>query len=50
MTKEEVQAAVAEQMRKGLSREEAIRHVAFFIGDDDPVDAEIWFQQKIGGG
>lgn len=41
---------VEDQIKKGLSRIEAIRNLAFDLDEDDPEDnAEVWFQQKIAG-
>lgn len=37
-------------IKKGLSRIDAIRNLAFYLDEDDPEDnAEVWFQQKIAG-
>lgn len=41
---------VEDQMSKGLSREDAIRLLAFSMDHDDPEDAELWFQQVCCGG
>jgi len=41
---------VEDQMSKGLSREDAIRLLAFGMDHDDPEDAELWFQQICCGG
>jgi hypothetical protein len=51
MSKQEMIEIVDNQVKYGLPREEAIRLLAFFMDEDDPENhAEMWFQQKIGGG
>lgn len=51
MSKQEMIEIVDKQVEFGLPREEAIRLLAFTLGEDDPENhAEMWFQQKIGGG
>lgn len=51
MEKKEMEMFVQDQINKGLTREDAIRNLAFFMDEDDPGDdAELWFQQKVGGG
>lgn len=51
---------VEDQIKKGLSRVDAIRNLAFALDEDDPCDScvtkiqdewcvEVWFQQKIAG-
>lgn len=50
MERGEMVRFVEDQISKGLTREDAIRNLAFFLEEDDPGDnAELWFQQKIGG-
>lgn len=57
MTRQEMIDFVEEQLQKiPFDRENAIRLLAFHLGEDDPCEfgpnpraAEYWFQQKIGG-
>ena len=45
MSKQEMILFVQDQMRKGLSKEESIRNLALFSGEDDPVDPVKWFEK-----
>lgn len=46
MDKQSMIDFVEDQMGKGLTREDAIRLLAFGMDHDDPEDqAELWFQQ-----
>ena len=54
MSRQEMIEFVENQVKKGLSREDSIRNLAFFMDEDDPVellfhDPEVWFQQMIAG-
>lgn len=49
MTRVQMNDFVEDQLKKGLERVDAIRNLAFYIGEDDPVNPEHWFQQMIGG-
>jgi len=50
MGKKQMSDFVEDLVIKGLSREEAIRNLAFLLDREVPTNqAELWFQQMIGG-
>lgn len=50
MSKQKMIEIVDMQIKYGLPRQEAIRFLAFVMGVEDPDNqAEIWFQQVVGG-
>ena len=50
MTRGQMIGFVEDQLKKGLERVDAIRNLAFYIGEDDPGEfSEKWFQELIGG-
>jgi hypothetical protein len=50
MTRNEMLQFVEDQLKKiPNDRENAIRMLAFYLNEDDPVNPEHWFQQKIAG-
>lgn len=47
VTKYDLFTTVETEVNKGLSRVEAIRMLSFFLDEDDPVDPEGWFREKV---
>jgi hypothetical protein len=40
---------VDDQIENGVERIDAIRKLALYLDEDDPINPEVWFQSKIGG-
>lgn len=50
MSRNEMIGFVEDQMEKGLSRQDAIRNLAWQLDMDDPEDqSEMWYQQLVSG-
>jgi len=50
MSKQEMMIFVDEQVKKGVSRQDAIRLLASSMNQEEPEKTELWFQQVVGGG
>ena len=49
MSRQQMIHFVEDQLEKGLERTDAIRNLALYLDEDDPVNPEFWFQSMIGG-
>jgi hypothetical protein len=49
MSRQQMIHFVDEQLAKGLERNDAIRNLALYLNEDDPINPEHWFQSIVYG-